>query len=187
MPTDPYVPSRIEDRPRQETNLAPGVKMPPARSWRPERPGDLPSGQPHGSLLGSPGPNVGYALTLAERARSWLALAPHEHADDALAVVAEVAMKRAAAFGRAPVSGDVEMAMVLLGYQGDADAEFAAWRARAVHGAHHQYQERRAVVDAVPVDLLRLRADKLGGHVAQFRADLVDTVVVPGAAGASDG
>ena len=161
MPTDPYVPSRLEDQPRNITNLAPGVKIPAPKAWRADRPGDLPVGQPRGNLLGTPGPNVGYAVSLAERARDRLALAPHEHADDALAVVAEVAMRRAASYGRAPVRDDVDVALTLLGYQGDAPPDFVHWRARAIHGAHHGYEVRRRIVDAVPLDGLRLRPDKL--------------------------
>ena len=169
MPTDPFVPERLEDEPRQEQNLAPGVKMPAARSWVANRPGDLPAGWPTGKLLGSPGPNVGYALTLANRVRDQLALAPHEHADDAIAVVAEIAMRRAALFGRAPVMRDVEFGMLILGYRGDADAGFVAWRMRAVQGAHHDYYERRSLVDAIPVDILRLAPSALPTHLADAR------------------
>jgi hypothetical protein len=176
VPTDPYVPQRLEDEPRQLPNLAPGVKIPAAKAWVPNRPGDLPAGQPQGTLLGSPGPNVGYALTLAHRARDRLVLAPHEHPDDAVAVVAELAMKRAASYGRAPVMADVEVALALLGYRGEADPAFAEWRAHAVEGAHHEYEHRRRIVDAVPVDVLRLRPDRLAGQVGEARAQLRATV-----------
>jgi hypothetical protein len=172
VPTDPYVPRRLEDEPRQLPNLAPGVKMPAAKSWRADRPGDLPAGQPHGALLGSPGPNVGYALTLANRVRDRLALGPHEHADDALAVVAEVAMKRAASYGRAPVMHDIDVALTLLGYGGDAQPDYVDWRSRAVHGARHHYDVRRALVDAVPLDVVRLRPDQAPAHVDEFRRQL---------------
>ena len=67
MPTDPFVSPELTDLPRQETNLAPGVHLPAAKGWRADRPGDLVAGQPTGTLLGRPGPNVGYALTLADR------------------------------------------------------------------------------------------------------------------------
>ena len=56
------------DRPRQQQNLPPGLALPPAGrlagrpARRPRRPGS-----PSGALLGRPGPNVGYAYTLAER------------------------------------------------------------------------------------------------------------------------
>jgi hypothetical protein len=105
-------------------------------------------------LLGSPGPNVGYALTLAARLRDRLALAPHESADDAVSVIAEVAMRRAAMFGRAPVKPDVDLAVALLGYDGSASPEVAAARSHAVHHAEHDYVTRRGVVDLVPGDLL---------------------------------
>lgn len=176
MSTDPFVASPIDDRPRQVQNLAPGVTMPAARSWRADRPGDLRSGQPSGELLGSPGPNVGYALTLASRARARLALAPHERADGAVAVIAELAMKRAASYGRAPVATDVECAALLLGYEGDVDPAFARWRVAVVHDATHDYPTRRALCDAVPLDALRLDPGALVGRVADVRGQLRNEV-----------
>ena len=171
MPTDPFVAPELEDRPRQETNLAPGVHLPAAHSWRADRPGDLVAGQPTGALLGRPGPNVGYAVTLAARLRDSLQLAPHEHLADALAVIAELAMKRAASFGRAPTLLDVETAAALLGYQGEVDDAFAAWRRDISHGADHDYNIRRALVDAVPDAVLRM-PPKVPALVAECRAEL---------------
>ena len=155
MPTDPFVAPTLDDLPRNEPNLAPGVHLPAARAWRADRPGDLTGASPTGTLLGCPGPNVGFALTLAHRSSSRMTLAVHEASDDALAVVAEVAMKRASSYGRGPTSGDVDLAMTLLGYRGDVDPGFAAWRAEVVHGAHHEYGPRRRLVDAVPEAALR--------------------------------
>jgi hypothetical protein len=175
MPTDPFVAPELEDRPRQETNLAPGVHMPAAHTWKADRPGDLVAGQPTGDLLGRPGPNVGYAVTLAARLRDSVQLAPHEHLADALAVIAELAMKRAASYGRAPILPDVEIAATLLGYKGDVDDGFAAWRAEVVHGADHEYGVRRRVVDAVPDAALRL-PPKVPGLVADFRTDLQQSI-----------
>lgn len=158
MPTDPFVATELDDAPRHRQNLPAGVSYPPARRARTGRPGDLGLGQPDGPLLGSPGPNVGYALTLAARVRDRLALAPHESADDAVSVIAEVAMKRAAMFGRAPVKPDVDLALALLGYDGSASPDVAAARSHAVHHAEHDYTTRRGVVDLVPDDLLRAAA-----------------------------
>jgi len=169
VPTDPFVPERLEDEPRQEPNLPPGVKMPPARSWVANRPGDIPAGWPSGKLLGSPGPNVGYALTLANRARDRFVLAPHEHPEDAIAVVAEIAMRRAALFGRAQVMPDVEFGMRIMGYTGDVASDFVDWRVRAVKDVHHDYYERRALVDAIPVDILRLVPAALPAHLPEAR------------------
>jgi hypothetical protein len=169
--TDPFVPTSLDDAPRQEQNVAPGVHVPPARAWRVHRPGDEVSvGQPHGELLGNPGPNIGYALTLVQRARDRFALAPHEHADDAAALVGELAMRRAASYGRAPVMADVECAMLVLGYQGGCAPDFAEWRVTVGEGAHHEYARRRAVVDAVSLDELRLAPTALGARVEEVRA-----------------
>jgi hypothetical protein len=169
VPTDPFVPAVLDEEPRQETNLAPGSHMPPSGSWRADRPGDLGAIQPKGALLGSPGPNVGYALTLANRAKDRLDLEPHEHAEDALAVIAAIAMKRAATFGRAPTVTDVDFAMELLGYRGDAPEDVRAWRPDVVREAAHDYVVRRAVVDTVSTGLLRLPISELPEHLAIVR------------------
>ena len=171
MPTDPFVAPELDDRPRQEPNLAPGVHLPAAQAWKADRAGDLVAGQPTGNLLGRPGPNVGYAVTLATRLRDSVQLAPHEHQADALAVIAELAMKRAASFGRGPVLADVQTAATLLGYQGECDDSFAAWRRDVSHGADHEYGVRRALVDAVPDAVLRL-PPKVPALVDEFRVDL---------------
>jgi hypothetical protein len=157
VPTDPFVPPDPSARPRQQQNLPPGVALPPANDWRSDRPGDLGPDQPVGALLGRPGPNVGYAYTLAQRAKDRLRLGPNEHAEDAIAVIAEVAGKRAAEFGRAPVIGDIDVAIAVLGYDGSAGEEFVKARSALVHEASHEYRRRRALVDAVPDSLLRGR------------------------------
>ena len=174
MPTDPYVPSEIGDRPRQQQNLPPGLALPPARDWRADRPGDLEAAPgasvpENGALMGRPGPNIGYAYTLAARTASRLRLSSHEHADDVVAVLAEIAGKRAARFGRAPVIGDVDVAVELLGYDGTADDEFVELRTRLVHDAAHDYTRRRELVDAVPEELVRLRGPALAERVAEWR------------------
>jgi len=179
VPTDPFVPERLEDEPRQEPNLDPGVKMPPAKAWFADRPGDLAGGQPTGMLFGSPGPNIGYALTLAERARDRFVLAPYEHLEDAISVAADIAMRRAALLGRAPVMPDNELAMQIFGYRGAADPDFVAWRVRAVRGAHHNYYERRTLVDAIPVDVLRLVPTALPTHLDEARDALRSDLPTP--------
>jgi hypothetical protein len=108
---------------------------------------------------------------LAARLRGSITLAPYEHAADALAVIAELAMKRAASYGRAPILPDVQIAATLLGYEGEADDAFVSWRAGVVHGADHEYGVRRAIVDAVPDSVLRL-PPKVAALLAEFRAEL---------------
>ena len=168
MSTDPFVPETLETEPRQLPNLAPGIHLPPARSWRATRPGDLEGGQPHGMMLGSPGPGIGYARLLIERRRDRLTLSPSEHRDDAEAVVAELAMRRAASFGRAPVLADVDVALELLGYVGDQPT----WRARLTEDAAHDYPSRRRVVDTVPLEVLRLPSERINTELSAVHGAL---------------
>jgi hypothetical protein len=170
MPTDPFLSPDPADRPRQQQNLPPGVALPPAGRWSADRPGDLGPEQPGGRLLGVPGPNVGYAYTLAERAKDRLALGPHEDVHDVVSVVAEIAGKRAASFGRAPVIGDIDVAVGILGYDGSANDDFVELRSHLVREAAHDYSRRRSVVDTVPERLLRLPATELGDHVDEWRS-----------------
>jgi hypothetical protein len=155
VPTDPFVPPDPSSRPRQQQNLPPGIALPPASGWKADRPGDLGPGQPQGDLLGRPGPNVGYAYTLAERAKDRVRVGAHEHLHDAISVVAEVAGKRAASFGRAPVMPDIDVAIKALGYDGYADNDFIELRTGLVQDASHAYRRRRTIVDAVPDAALR--------------------------------
>jgi hypothetical protein len=172
VPTDPFVPPDPSARPRQQQNLPPGVALPPANDWRSDRPGDLGADPPEGALFGRPGPNVGYAYTLAQRAKDRLRLGPNEHAHDAVAVVAEIAGKRAAQFGRAPVIGDVDLAIALLGYDGSGSEAFVTARSALVHEAGHEYRRRRALVDAVPDALLRLRPAQATAEIEAWRASM---------------
>jgi len=79
-------------------------------------------------------------------------------------------MRRAASFGRAPTITDVDIAIAVLGYDGDADGDFLARRARAVHGAGHDYPRRRALVNSIPADVLRASPGNVGEYVAAARS-----------------
>ena len=92
-----------------------------------------------------------------------------EHAEDAIAVVAAIAMKRASTFGRAPTVNDVDFALELMGYLGDAPDDVRAWRPDVVRAAAHEYAVRRAVVDTVSTGLLRLPIAELPEHLAIVR------------------
>ena len=172
MPTDPYVPTPLDEKPRQKQNFAAGVSMPPARGWRADRPGDDAAQMPRGPLTGSPGPSVGFALTLAKRSRDRLRLEPTEHHDDAVAVVAELAMKRASAFGRAPTTADIDVASELLGFSGPAPADVRSWRPSIIRGARHDYVVRRRIADAVDDSVLRRPLAELGAVIADARRAL---------------
>jgi hypothetical protein len=171
MAADPFVAPSLDDEPRQVQNFAPGVSLPAARPWVPDRPGDdVAFGQPRGRLFGSPGPNIGYALHLARRLAPSLTLAPHERLEDVVAVLSELAMKRAASYGRAPVLIDLECAAHILGYLGGCDPDDAVWRTKAVHGAEHDYAARRAICDALDLDALRLPPEVVRRQALELRA-----------------
>ncbi len=155
MAVDPYVPTRPEDAPRRS------VAIPPAQGWRAVRPGDLEPGWPSGCLLGSPAPDAGYALTLAEQFHDRLEVVPPETAHDAEKLASEVAMKRAGLFGRAPVSADLEVAFTLFGWLGDAPPDLVEWRRFTVAGMGHDYFRRRALVDRVRPEVLRRRPEEI--------------------------
>ena len=66
-------------------------------------------------------------------------------------------MKRAAAYGRAPVIHDLTIAFTVFGFlDADPDAELVVYRERVFEGVHssHHYSERRDVVDTVPESTL---------------------------------
>jgi hypothetical protein len=170
---DPYVTPTLDDTPRQLPNLAPGVRIPPARPWVPDRPGDdVAYGQPRGRLFGTPGPNIGFALLLAHHLHDRMTLTPSEHFDDAAAVVSEVAMKRAASYGRAPVLADLESAATILGYLGGCDPDDALWREAAVADAEHDYPTRRAICDAVELANLRRPLETIRARALEYRGQL---------------
>ena len=134
---------------------------PPRRPqpWLADRPGELTEGQPMGAGLGVPGPDQGYALRLARRFEGDLLLAPGEHADDAIAGCVGVALKRAALFGRAPVSADLEVAFRVFGFLPPApDDALVAWRKELFAGVSHphHYAEARHLVDLVSEAALRM-------------------------------
>jgi hypothetical protein len=128
-------------------------------SWVMDRPAELHAGQERGDRLGSPGPDQGFGLTLAERFQGQLALRPGEHEADALAGCLTVALKRASLFGRAPVIHDLTIAFTLFGFLDEqADDELVALRRSYFEEAAnpHHYVEQRRIADLVPESTLRL-------------------------------
>jgi hypothetical protein len=153
MAAPDYVPVAPEDRPRTAQPL------PPAKPWRADRPGDFvvaAAAQPMGPRLGRPGPDLGYALTLVPLFADRLELRTGEHRDDVVNGCVTVAMRRAAAFGRAPVVHDLEFAFRVFGYLGGAADDLVTWRKELFRGAAHDYHRRQAVADSVHEASLRL-------------------------------
>jgi hypothetical protein len=167
---DPFVASRIEDAPRAKP--APG----PAFRWQAGRPGDSTVPQASdGPLFGSPGPDLGYALTLAGRFAGRLRLGqPHEHRADAEAVAAEIAMRKASEGGRAPTTDDVEFGFTVLGYLSEAPDDLVTWRRPRVRHAAHDYRRRRVLVRAVAPETMGLTLDEVRAQVGRDWRSLFD-------------
>jgi len=153
---------------------------PPRRAdgWRAERPADFADEhrQPRGDLLGSQGPDQGYALALARLLEPELRLGPGEHAKDAVAGIVAVALKRASLLGRAPVIHDLRIAATLWGFlDAGADAELVDLRRTLFEEVshHHHYTELRRIVDMVPADVLRQTPEQVAQrHAAGWRDQL---------------
>ncbi len=143
-------------------------KLPGASVWYPHRPADYRSqpGAVRGPNMGNHGPDQGYALLLAERLRDRLHLAEHEHADDVLAGVVAIALRRASIVGRAPMMGDLELAALLFGYLDDAPEPLVKERARRFGGISHDYWQQRDLADLIPESTLRLSSSAVRELIA---------------------
>ena len=162
--------------PRKAIDDARVYRSPPWRRepWVPNRPSDLPTGQPRGSGYGHPGPDQGYALTLAERFRGQLSLAVSEREVDAIQGCVGVATKRGSLLGRAPVLPDLTIAFTVWGFldQPPPDDLVAKrrWRFLGVADSDH-YHDQRAISDAVPDEvLLRTPEEVAEAHARDWRS-----------------
>jgi hypothetical protein len=176
MAAPDYVPKPTDEKPRVYVS-------PPRRlgSWRTDRPGEIDGLQPSGPQLGTPGPDQGYALKLARQFEGKLVLTPGESADDAVAGCMAIALRRASLFGRSPMIHDLTLAFTLWSFLGEAPAELTSARRErfaAVASTHH-YEQRRAIVDGVPDDVLRMSPAEVAALVG------VDPSCVLGFAGAA--
>jgi hypothetical protein len=167
MAAPEYVPVRLADKARS------GTPIPPAKTWKATRPGDLGTRQPGGPKLGRQGPDQGYALLLARRFADRLELAKDEHAEDAVAGAMVVAMARASLFGRAPVIHDLDLAFTLFGYLGGAPPELVTYRVPLFSGASHHYWDQRKIVDRVPEATLRMTPAQVRQKLSDWRGLLV--------------
>ena len=186
-PQPEYVPIRGVDQVR------PVERLPAPRGWRADRPGDITTAtRPTGAGLGTPGPDQGYALRLAREFSDRLVLAEGEHEHDAVVGCLGVALRRAAAFDRAPVAADLEMAFRLWGFLGDAPADLVAFRKPLFQGASHHYWDQRVIADHVPAATLRLTPAAVAERLSDWRSLIhtdgpVRTGTVPGSASPTPG
>ncbi len=151
----------IELRPPEPQRGASGAG--PERPWAANRPGELTgTGMPWGGAFGMPGPDAGYAMKLA--AGRDLILSDYEHRADADAAVAAVAAARSSLVGRGPTKGDVDAAIVILGYE--AESDFGPVRAAAIGGSAHHPLRIRRLIAGIPTDAYDATVDELRERVA---------------------
>lgn len=166
MSAPDYVPVILSDKARTS------LPMPAARRWTATRPADLDRGQPSGPLLGSQGPDQGYALRLAQLFVNRLKLAEGESKTDVMAGCIAVGIRRASLFGRAPVIHDLEVAFGIWGFLGDAPADLIDYRRERFFGAGHDYWRQREIANQVPESTLRLAPAGAMKRIGNWR-DLV--------------
>ena len=161
----PNIELEMADLPR------PRPKPEPARSWVPGRPGELngPGDMKWGNGFGVSGPDAGYALALAKQRE--YDLSDGEHRANADAAVAAVAAARSSLYGRAPTGKDLDLALVLLGYDGGvpdaARSDLARNRIGWFTGAAHHPVKLVDFIARLSPDVLRLTADEARARMAQ--------------------
>ncbi len=135
------------------------------KGWIPGRPGEIEGRQPTGEGLGFQGPDQGYIITLAERARTRVKVQPGENIDDVLLGCSNIALRRASLFGRAPVVYDLTLALSVWGYMCDTPpADLVSVRKELFIGVGnvvHHYKEGRAIADMIPESTLRLSPEQV--------------------------
>jgi hypothetical protein len=132
-------------------------------AWDPERPGVVEGLQPVGRRMGTPGPDQGFALTIAERLAPNIRLQGRERLDDAIRGCLGIALRRASLFSRAPVVHDLTIAFTMWGFFDDNPPdELVARRPQLFEGVGnvgHHYAEGREIADLVPESTLRMTPD----------------------------
>jgi hypothetical protein len=163
-----YVPIAAPDR------IRPIDRLPVPRSWRSTRLGEaLDPVPPKGRAFGSTGPDLGYGLKLARLLVPKVKVTEGERVADAVAGCFAVGAKRAAMFGRAPVTFDMELAYAVWGFLDGAPAELVAFRKPLFMGAAHEYWEQRQIVDRVKDSTLRMTVDQVKAQLSDWKSLLV--------------
>jgi hypothetical protein len=174
-----HVPLAVADRVR------PVEPLPTPEAWTPSRPGDLRAArQPTGALLGTPGPDQGFALHLASRFADRLRLGPGERLEDAVVGASAIALRRAARFGRAPVVHDCELAFGLLGLLDEAPEDLVRLRRGLLEGCAEDEWRQRLVAASVTDEALALSPAEARRRQAEWRRWFVADAGADGSTGA---
>jgi hypothetical protein len=162
----PNIELEMSDLPR------PRPKPDAPTGWIPGRPGELdgPDDMKRGGGFRTSGPDAGYALSLV--AKRYFGLADGEHRGNANLAVAAVAAARSSLFGRGPTKTDVDMALVLLGYDAEGVPEetisaLAMARLEWFAAAGHHPAKLNEFVSGIGDESLKLTADQVRHRMAQ--------------------
>lgn len=154
-----------------------------AESWKKDRPSEIPARQPLEDRLGVTGPDPGYALTMAARYVGKVLLQDGDPAEsDVIRGAAEIASKRAALAGRAPILADVTVALTAWGFlDARPSADLVALRRRMFEGVHHtaaHYPLLRHLADSVPAEVLALNPRTVEQrYSSNWRSNLTEAVL----------
>ena len=150
--------------------VRPTLRLAPPQPWVTHRPGELGAKDgTSGKGRGTQGPDQGYALSLAQRFSGKLTLVEGEHEEDVLSGAVAVALRRAAAYGRAPVKKDVELALALFGFFDEAPPELVVFRRRQFSGVSQHYWAERRLADAIREHALRLSPEQARQQLSEWR------------------
>lgn len=163
-----HVPLQASDRVR------PSAILPAPRSWYLGRPGEQTGLEPPiGQRFGTTGPDTGYGLKLARRLEPRLKLQADDHLEDVIAGGFASGAKRAAHFGRAPSTYDMEWAFGLWGFLAGAPKDLIKWRRRLFRGAAEHYWDQREIVDAIRPEALALSPAQVTERLAGWKELLI--------------
>jgi hypothetical protein len=139
MAQQPNVEITAGERPRPVPH--PGVAV----KWRADKPGvsDGPDGTPGGGFYGTTGPDPGWGVKLVNNAEL-----PDDD-PDLREVLVGLVLARAAALGRAPVLEDLEVALILCGYDEDPPAWLVERRQRWLAASPHEQRSGATAVAEV--------------------------------------
>jgi hypothetical protein len=143
----------ITDAERPRPILQPGVAV----KWRADKPGipHGPTGTPGGGYYGTTGPDPGWGLKIVNSAQL-----PDDD-PDLRKVLTGLVLARAAASGRAPVREDLDVALILCGYEEDAPASLVERRERWLEASPHEQRPGATAVAEVDKSHLILKPDRL--------------------------
>jgi hypothetical protein len=122
-----------------------------------------------GKGRGSPGPDQGYALHLARRFFDRLVLTKGEAPEDVLVGAVVIALRRASLFGRAPITGDIELALQCFSYLSVAPKELLAVRSQRFGGVAHDYWAQRVLAEQIPESTLRRSPSSVASNLDDWR------------------